>query len=119
VAVSRRERSSRRTESRQSVVTGEQLLDRRGVHANVAVPKRVLYIAFADRDGWRRKGIDFLNSAVGPLARVGSADQVPLLTKAQVARAESLERGTVCSDDVCTERFGGGNKPRVVLAETL
>ena len=46
-------------------------------------------------------------------------NRVPLLSKAQVASTQSFERGTVCADDICIERFGSGDEPRVVLAKTF
>jgi hypothetical protein len=38
------------------------------------------------------------------------------LSKTQVACAESLECAAVCGNDVRTDRFGGGDEPRIVLA---
>ena len=50
----RREGSSQQTESgHRAPIDGQQLLDRRGVRANVAVPWRVLCVALADRDAAR------------------------------------------------------------------
>lgn len=39
------------------------------------------------------------------------------LLKAQVPCAQSLERGTIRSDDVRVDRFGGRYQPGVILAQ--